>query len=150
MAHALYYHTQLPPEVPKHFGASGIPTAWTSKTTYLWIQMGATGIMVVTFPGLAWLIPKMPDSMINVTHKEYWLAAERRAATRSYIGAQLLSFGSLTLLFLLAVFHQGNSVSLGRTQHMEYLGVSLSIYLILTAVWCVLMYARFRQIPPTS
>ena len=74
----------LPDRLASHFGASGIPNGWMTKTQFM-LMYG-----VVLLPALAiefWVsnqIANKPDARLNLPNKEYWLAPERRAETFAY------------------------------------------------------------------
>ena len=71
----------LPQRVASHFNAAGVPDGWTTRSNYL------LGIGAVVFGGSAFILALFycvrffPPSMINLPHREHWLAAERRWTT---------------------------------------------------------------------
>src|SRR6202034_2775097 len=74
----------LPDRMASHFGASGIPNDWMTKSQFFAIYA------VVLIPALFvefWVgrsVSKQSGARINLPNKEYWLAPERRAATFAY------------------------------------------------------------------
>lgn len=76
-----YYWLHLPDRVAIHFNASGQPDNWATRDVatiiMLGLQLGFPMFMMVLTP----MASKLPNSMINVPHREYWLAPERRAYT---------------------------------------------------------------------
>jgi uncharacterized membrane protein len=74
----------LPDRIASHFGASGMPNGWMTKTqffiTYALVLLPA---LFIEF----WLhrkISKTPQGKLNLPNKEYWLAPERRTETFAY------------------------------------------------------------------
>ena len=74
----------LPDRMASHFGPSGMPNGWMSKSQFL------TVYAMVLLPALAvefWLarrIAKTPGARMNLPNKDYWMAPERRASTLAY------------------------------------------------------------------
>ena len=100
LAHAFYYYPRLPDQVAHHFGASGRPDAFGSKMHFLILYIVTIAITAAMFLGFGLALPKIPNSLINLPNKDYWLAPERRRQTLDYILPQMLWFGSLTLMLL--------------------------------------------------
>jgi serine/threonine-protein kinase len=70
----------LPQRIATHFNAAGYPNRWSSPTALL-SQIGAQlGFMVALFVAAGW-VGRLPDQLVNLPNKDYWLAPERRAAT---------------------------------------------------------------------
>jgi uncharacterized membrane protein len=145
VAHALWYYPRLPEQVAHHFGASGQPDAWGSKTQFLITYLVAVGVMAATFLGLGLLMPKIPNWVNNLPNKDYWLAPERRKQTLDDFLAPYLWLGSLTMIVLLDIFHQSFQVHVGNATKLSHVWFTMGAYLILTAVWCVAVFRRFRR-----
>jgi hypothetical protein len=86
-----------------HFGASGVPNGWMTKTqffiTYALVFVPA---LFIEF----WLhrkISKSPGARINLPNKEYWLAPERRAGTFAYFESFFAWYGCAFLFVIAAV-----------------------------------------------
>ncbi|WP_164519569.1 DUF1648 domain-containing protein [Nocardioides ferulae] len=93
----------LPARVPLHFGGSGEPDRWGSRTEALW-TFGLVGAGVaVLLGGLAALTARLPlrSSLVNIPHKDWWTATEEREAeARRRLRNDLYGFGAATMLFL--------------------------------------------------
>ncbi len=145
IAHALYYYPHLPPQVARHFGVSGEPDAWGSKAQFLIVYLSVVAVLAVTFVGSCLAMPKMPNSIINLPNKDYWLAPERRQETLDYILPRFLWFGSATLLLLFDVSQQSFQVHLGRATKLTHIWFSLAAYLLFTTAWCVALVLKFSK-----
>lgn len=81
VAQMIYYYPILPETVAVHFGASGYADNFTSKANYLLLQI-ALMLFGLFFSSVQRVfINVLPHSLINIPHREYWLADERRDAT---------------------------------------------------------------------
>ena len=143
VVHALYYYPQLPDVVASHFGASGKPDAWTSKGVFLTVYLVSVGMNGIIFLGIVFGIQKMPDSMLNLPNKDFWLAEERRQETFQFFIQYFLWFGSATFLLLLYVFHQSFMVHLGNASTLQHPWVSIGFYLGFSVAWCIGLVAKF-------
>lgn len=145
IVHALWYYPRLPEQVAIHFGASGKPDAWVDKTQFLVFYLITIGIMVAVFLGFGLAMSKIPNWAINIPNKNYWLAPERRRRTLEYMLSPYLWFGSFTMMLLLYIFHQSFQVNLGNAIKLSHAGIATGIYVVLTLVWCVVIYRRFSK-----
>jgi uncharacterized membrane protein len=88
----------LPDRLASHFGASGTPNGWMTKSqffiTYAVVLLPA---LIVEF----WAhrrVAKTPDAKLRLPNKEYWLAPEHRAETFAYFESFFAWFGCAFLL----------------------------------------------------
>jgi uncharacterized membrane protein len=145
VVHALYYYPRLPAEVAHHFGASGQPDAWGSKMQFLMVYLVTVAVMAASFLGLGLAMPKIPNSIINLPNKDYWLAPERRQQTLDYMLPRLLWFGSITMVLLIDVFQQSFQVHLGEAIRLNHIWLSLGAYVAVITVWGIAIYSKFRK-----
>jgi len=100
---AMVYYPKLPQLLASHFNAAGRANGWSSKEMFFGLQ----GFIVCLLTAFFWLFPaqlhRFPDRLINLPHKDYWLAPERRAATLAAVGDALTWFGCAALLLMLGV-----------------------------------------------
>jgi len=143
LTHSFYYFFQLPDQVAIHFGPSGRPDAMASSSYLLMFEIIIISITAAIFLGSHLMIGVLPVDMINLPNKDYWLAPERRAETVMAIQTYLAWFGSITVLFMLDVFHQTALVNLGKAEKLTHFWLSLGVYLILSTVWSIALVRRF-------
>jgi hypothetical protein len=143
LAQAHYHYSVLPDRIATHFGISGTPDAWGTKTAFfLWYAVTTVFLASV----LLWtprMLSKIPTALINLPNKDYWLAPERKDETIAYIGRGMLLFGSGTLLFLLDIIHQSFQVSMGQASSLNHVWVTFAIYLAFCVFWTVALFRRF-------
>ncbi len=102
----LLYYPKLPDAVPYHFNFKGEPDAWGSRTFLISFDAGVLLFLALTFFLTARFIMRARDDYINLPHKEYWLAPERRDATIRRLLNLLGWIGVCTLLFIQYVMLQ--------------------------------------------
>jgi uncharacterized membrane protein len=100
-----FYWPHLPLRVATHFGTGGQPDGWMDKSSATIMQCVLQAIMPMFFAGIGWVLPLFPNSMINVPHREYWLAPERRAQTLGAMKSMLSQFALCLSLFATVIGH---------------------------------------------
>jgi uncharacterized membrane protein len=145
LVHMIAYYPMLPEKVASHFDVHGHVDGWMGKGAFLAFYAGtALGTALVMFlVGL--LTPRLPTSMINLPHKDYWLSPERRKASLASFSGYFGWFASATLAFLIGCFHLCFATSLGRHVPSWLFPSMLGVYLFFTLLWCVGLLLRFRK-----
>jgi len=145
VAYAAWCYPQLPAKGACHFGPSGKPDAWSTKTFFVTGYLAVTAINALLFLGISVMMPGIPVSLINLPNKSYWLAEERKRSTFDIIFRYLLWFASATMLLLLDMFHQSVQVNMGRAESLPHPLISLGLYLGFTALWCIGLLFKFGK-----
>jgi uncharacterized membrane protein len=139
---------QLPATVASHFDAHGVANGWMDRTLFL-LLMVLVGLLM---PGMAVLLSVLlrwvPDSQINLPHREYWLAPERRAATIAEIPRRFLWLSSWTLVFLLGIHVFVVDANQRDPNHLSSaIWGWLVIYLASIAIWATALVRHFLRVP---
>jgi len=140
VAHAIHHYYILPDHVATHFGFSGEADAWGAKTVFFFWYFIMTGILAALFTGVNHALSSGHTSLLNIPHKEYWLAPERIHDTLSSLRSILLLLGSGTLLFVLDIAHQGFRVSLGYSTKLDHFLTGFVVYLLFCVLWITALY----------
>lgn len=138
---------QLPSTVASHFAASGVADGFMPRGMYtgfmLALLVGLPALMVL----LTWHSLGRTGSGINLPHKAYWLAPERREATIASLRASLLWFSAGLVVFLCYVH---GLVVLAHAQQPPRLDDTwffggLVVFITGVFTWLMKLYARFRR-----
>ena len=90
----------LPAIVPARFAADGTPRGFGVRDVYIATMLGVTvGLPLLIFVSMAWL-PRAAPRSLNLPHRDYWLAPERREHTYHTLRAFACSVGALVALFI--------------------------------------------------
>ena len=93
----------LPPVVASHFGASGAADGFMPRGGYAWFMTALAAVV----PSLLVFLPERalrhPKARINLPHRDYWLAPERREATIDHLCANARRMGYWLIAFLVYV-----------------------------------------------
>lgn len=98
IAQCVHDYPLLPERLASHFGPSGMPNGWMTKSRFF------ITFAIVLLPALfvEFLLPmgiaKRPDAKLRLPNKEYWLAPERRAETFAYFDSFFAWYGCAFLL----------------------------------------------------
>lgn len=105
--------------------------------------------MAALFIGIGKLLPRIPNSMINIPNREYWLAPERRAETMSANESVLvwiaactawLMVGGFQLTFEANVNPQGD-----QSLNTMAFFVMMVVYSIAIVICVVFLIRRFSK-----
>lgn len=105
LAQHAWYWPQLPQRVATHFGADGQPDDWMSRTAATVLLAGLQIGLPLFLLGITQLARRLPDSMVNIPHREYWLAPERRESTLLHMDRMMFAIAALTAIFLFVIVH---------------------------------------------
>ena len=81
-----HYLPLVPDPLASHFGFSGRPNGWTSHFRMI-AGLAALVLLFAAIFAATFFFGRIPDRLINVPNKTYWLASERREATLLYLSA---------------------------------------------------------------
>lgn len=149
IAQSIWYWPRLPEVVPSHFDGLGRPNGWMSRQALIALYLGMLVGTSLLLSGITSIVSRSPTSMVNLNHKEYWLAPERAAETWAYLDRQLGWMAVATSALLVAVFELTFRASIAPDHRMSAaaMGTVLGVYLTWTAVWTIRLIARFEQVP---
>ncbi len=142
----VWYWPQLPPTVATHFGADGRPNDWMSRGNGTAVLLGFQVVFPWLLANLVRLIGVLPNSMINIPHREYWLDSDRRGATLAWLGGFLswMAVATGILMTVLAHFTFRANVGSGSLENGPFL-VFVGGYLVVVLGMTGLSFQRFRR-----
>lgn len=137
----------LPPLVGAHFGHGGIATGFVTRERYLIVaSIGCVLLpLIIVFPISIAL--RNPKAVINLPHREYWLAPERRPATVEFIRQQMMRFGTAMLVFVCYIHWlvvQANERSPPRLAGSAFVS-AVAVFIGFIVVWIAIHYTHFRR-----
>jgi uncharacterized membrane protein len=100
-----WYYPQLPAQIATHFNGQGVADGWSDKVGFAVGQGCLLVCMPAMFVGLSWLLPRIPVSLVNLPHRDYWLSPAHRATTLETLSQWMLGAGLLMSLFLGGLMH---------------------------------------------
>lgn len=136
---------QLPERVATHFGTGGEPNGWMTRTGHVQFTL-LFGLAIPAFViGIFALIRRLQGRGLNIPHKDYWLAPERRQETFDFLTRQSFWFAALFMAFLAGI-HHSILLANARTPAMlpaSNLGWLAGGFLVATLAWTIILVGRF-------
>lgn len=140
---------QLPDPVASHFNANGQPNGWSSRSGFrlmhFLVQFGMASLLLGIAYGTKWI----PDELINMPNKDYWLHPDRRAESLQKNGGVLVFIAGITSVLVAVVFqlvYVTNVQQNGQLPATSMLGPLVIYFLALgLAIWQAL---RNFKLPP--
>jgi uncharacterized membrane protein len=100
-----WYWNWLPERVATHFNFEGTPDSWMSKRNATIVMCGFQLGMPLFILAMISLASRLPVSLVNIPHREYWLHPDRRQASLNYFKNQMLWIAVIVSLLTMAVNH---------------------------------------------
>jgi len=139
----------LPERVATHFGRGGAADGWMTREAYTWTMALMQAGLPLLLLGALGNIPRRAERFVNLPHKDYWFAPERRAATAATLRGYGAAIGIATALLLAgahAAVVDANAKSPPRLDEPVAI-VALAVFATAMIVISVVMLRRFRRIP---
>jgi uncharacterized membrane protein len=147
MGYLAFSSSQLPDRVATHFDGSGQPNGWMSRSSHL-LFISVLGFAVPLFVvAILFVVRFLPNSIINIPHRDYWLAAERRTDTCAWLFRHSLWFACIGVSFITGVHYlivQANAQPPAQLSTLWLLGM-IGCFLVALAAWSIVMLAHFRR-----
>jgi uncharacterized membrane protein len=139
----------LPERVATHFGRGGAADGWMTREAYTWTMALMQAGLPLLLLGALGNIPRRAERFVNLPHKDYWFAPERRAATAATLRGYGAAIGIATALLLAgahAAVVDANAKSPPRLDEPVAI-VALAVFATAMIVISVVMLRRFRRAP---
>ena len=146
----IIYYPKMPAQVASHFNASGNADGWSTRNSFLLIQIATTIFTALIFGICGFFVTKFPKSMMNIPNKDYWLSEEKKEETYILFQKFLFWFGSMTLGFVTLVFMEALRANLDGSKSMgENFWIYLGVFLLFTFYYSIkfVLYFRKKNIP---
>lgn len=141
----VFWYDKLPAVVPSHFDGTGQANGWMSKFGFYLLMGSLQALLLVGTPMLGRLIKNLPDSMLNIPNKDYWLAPERREGTLDLNSCFLGTVGWLTSWLFIAIFHISALVATEQQASVNpQLYWAIGIYVVTLFLATTRLLWRFR------
>jgi hypothetical protein len=139
----------MPPLVASHFDGEGAANGFMSREGYLAFMLVLAVGLPIVFVAFQRLLHAIAPRYLNVPHRDYWLAPERRAETIAYMEGYLLRFAWALAIFLVLVHAcvvDANRSTPPRLSPALFLP-TLGAFLVFVAGWIIALYRRFPRPP---
>jgi uncharacterized membrane protein len=139
-----YYYPRLPDTMASHFDGWGVANAWSSPAGFFSVVLLVVALNLLLFVAMPRLI--VADRLrVNVPHRDYWLAPERRRQTLARIADFLGWFGVASLLLAVAVVQLVMDANLANASLASGIGWLLLAYFVYVLVSLARLFWQFRK-----
>jgi len=145
-----YYFPQMPQRMASHFAADGHANGWQSREAFFVLML----LVFSTSAVVCFLAPRQiaanSNARINLPHRNYWLAPERRAETVRTISATMAWFGCGILFVLICGTFLAMQANLAPDHRFnsEAMIVVLGGFLVGLLGLLVRLVRHFQRVPP--
>lgn len=147
LAQATWHYLHLPETVAIHFDLAGQANGWSSRGAHFAMQAGLAVFLGALFGSGGWLLRRVPDQFINIPHRDYWLAPERRAATCRELDNMLSALGIVVMGFFVVLFQQVYVANLTGRLTLKLMPLIIGQFVFVVGLISIMMF-RFR--PPVQ
>jgi len=139
--------SQMPAVVATHYDGAGHPNGWMSRAGMIGFQLGILAITAASFLGLPVLLGRLSPTLINIPHREYWLAPERRNATMTGLQNWMAGMGCGVVLLMMAVAHLVHRANLTTPPRLSSAALlaCLGGFLVYIVGSLIVLYRRFPR-----
>lgn len=139
----------LPSPLAVQFNSAGDVTRWGSPHEFVILNLMIVAALIGVTLFLPALLGKRPRMRWRLPNRDYWLAPERIAGTIDYIRRQLLWYGIMTLLLLMAAFQLVVDANAKLPPRLDSLRLVILIGLFVTSMllWAWAFWRKFARIP---
>ena len=137
----------LPQRMATHFDASGRPNGWMSRSSAVALQ-GVVGLIVPLIVAAGFFTVRfVPPQRINVPHRDFWFAPERREQTCTYLSRQGFWLASLLVMLQGLVWYQlveSNARNVPQLSSSGFLGL-IGVFGVAMIVWVMSLFRHFAK-----
>lgn len=142
----VYYYPNLPERMASHFNAFGEPDRWMSKSAFMIFEFVVLLLVIAEFTILPLLIKSLPESLINLPNKDYWLAAERREKTFLILKRFFEIFSIILLLLFISINEFVFRSNLNKQDLSNFVWLILLLFLTFFAFLTFRLISKFKKI----
>jgi len=139
----IFYYPQMPDPMASHFNGYGEPDGWMSKNGFFAFEIGLLFFCAALFFATTRFLTKLPDSLINMPRKDYWLAPERRAATLRVFRDKMEAFYIPVFLLLVIINQFVFRANLSRENLPPISWLFIGAFVFYTIIWSINLNRKF-------
>lgn len=139
-----HYMPLLPDPMATHFDFAGNPNGWMTKKGFSLFYAAFLPVMTGIFTLVGILIRRMPDKLINIPHKAYWLAPERREKSMQSLQNMNNAIGVVVGAFIVVLMQAVIMSNLDQYPQLGFDQLMPILGLLIAFILCKILYIRRR------
>jgi len=138
----------MPQKIASHFNASGEADSYSNKDILIYLNLPIYLFILILFELFVYLTPRIPENLINLPNKDYWLSEGRKNETYSILRIYIRWMGIITLLLLMFVYNENYITNINNEHEIGIaFWIYLGAYLLITVFIVLKMNYRFQRFP---
>ena len=138
----------LPQKVATHFNFAGKPDGFMTLQNHQSFITLSTICFPLFMVFMVGVLPAWFPSLVNIAHRDYWFAPERKTQTLDYLFSMACKLGVLMVFFfvglnVIIVFaNKANPVLMPKLLFF----VVMALFLLGVFLWVVMLFLKFRKV----
>lgn len=148
IAQAAFYFGRLPDRVATHFDIQGNADGWSGRRAATLMMLGFQCGMPLFILAMGKLASRMPESMLNIPDKEYWMHPDRKAYALQVTADYLTWIAVLVALFIAVLNHLTFLANRDSAPlRLGWFAAAMMLFLLTVLVLTIRMVLHFKIRP---
>lgn len=139
---------RLPNKVATHFNLAGNPDGFMTLQNHQSFIILSTIFFPLFMVFMVGILPAWFPSLVNISHRDYWFAPERKNQTFDYLYSMACKLGVLMVFFfvglnvIIVVANNSSPVLMPKLPFF----VVMALFLLGVFLWVIMLFLKFRKI----
>ncbi|NDD99630.1 DUF1648 domain-containing protein [bacterium] len=143
-----FFTLSLPQKVATHFDFAGKPDGFMTLQNHQSFIILSTIFFPLFMVFMVGVLPGWFPSLVNISHRDYWFASERKSQTLGYLFGMACKLGVLMVFFFVGlnvIIVLANSSKPVFMPKLPFLVFTCS-FLVSIVLWVVMLFMKFRKV----
>lgn len=143
-----FFTLSLPQKVATHFNFAGKPDGFMTLQSHQSFVILSTICFPLFMVFMVGVLPMWFPSLVNISHRDYWFAPDRKTQTLDYLFNMACKLGVLMVFFfvglnvIIVLANNSNPVLMPKLPFF----VVMALFLIGVLLWVVMLFLKFRKV----
>jgi len=143
-----FFTLSLPQKVATHFNFAGKPDGFMTLQNHQSFIILSTICFPLFMVFMVGVLPMWFPSLVNISHRDYWFAPDRKTQTLDYLFNMACKLGVLMVFFfvglnvIIVLANNSNPVLMPKLPFF----VVMALFLIGVLLWVVMLFLKFRKV----
>jgi serine/threonine-protein kinase len=138
----------LPQKIATHFNFAGKPDGFMTLLNFQSFITLSTICFPLVMVFMVGVLPAWFPSLVNISHRDYWFAPERKTKTLDYLFSMACKLGVLMVFFFVGlnvIIFLANNSNPVLMPKLPFFIVML-LFLLGVLLWVVMLFLKFRKV----
>jgi uncharacterized membrane protein len=143
-----FFTLSLPQKVATHFNFAGKPDGFMTLQNHQSFIILSTICFPLFMVFMVGVLPMWFPSLVNISHRDYWFAPDRKTQTLDYLFNMACKLGVLMVFFfvglnvIIVLANNSNPVLMPKLPFF----VVMALFLLGLFSWVVVLFLKFRKV----